>query len=127
MTDVLLLEPNPLLADAYRQFLVHAGFSVRHVTTGQAAIDAADEQVPGVIVLELQLPRHNGIEFLHELRSYPEWRDLPVVVNTIMPPHKLAAAKQPLQEALGVRAILYKPTATLADLLRAVREHMAAA
>lgn len=127
MESVLLLEPNSLLADTYSQFLVHAGYRVRHVTTGQAAIDAIDEAMPAIILLEIQLPRHNGIEFLHELRSYPEWRDLPVVVITVMTPHKFAMAKGSLQDALGVRAILYKPTASLQDLLRAVREHIAAA
>lgn len=37
---------------------------------------------PVLILLDLNLPRMNGIEFLHELRSDPELRDLRVIVLT---------------------------------------------
>lgn len=67
---VLLIEPNTLLAATYRQALQHAGHEVRHVTGAQAAVMAADGRTPDVVVLELQLPQHSGLEFLHEFRSY---------------------------------------------------------
>ena len=126
MPHILLIEPNTLLARTYTQALQHAGHSVAHVTGAQAAINAADHKTPDVVIIELQLPLHSGIEFLHEFRSYVEWINIPVVVNTALPPAKMMLAKGPLGRDLGVREILYKPRATLQDLIRLAREYSAA-
>ncbi|HEX7963470.1 MAG TPA: response regulator [Candidatus Saccharimonadales bacterium] len=124
---VLLLEPNTLLAKTYTEALQRAGHSVAHATGAQTAVDAADKQLPDIVILELQLPRHSGLEFLHEFRSYPEWQAVPVIVHSMLPPTHTAAVAENLQADLGVRAILYKPRTSLQRLLRAVREHAAAA
>lgn len=123
MSHVLLIEPNLLLAKTYTQALVHVGYTVAHVVGAQAAIDAADKMTPDIVVVELQLSQHSGIEFLHEFRSYAEWLHVPVVVNTVLPPADILTAREPLQRDLGVRAILYKPRTTLQDIIRVVREH----
>ena len=97
--------------------------SVACATTAQTAVDAADKQRPDVVILELQLAAHSGVEFLHEFRSYPEWQSVPVIVQSGLPPAQLAEAQDSLRRDLGVRTILYKPRTTLQQLLRAVREH----
>lgn len=124
MSHILLLEPNTLLAKTYTQMLVHAGFEVTHVTGAQEAITAADKHTPDGVVLELQLSAHSGIEFLHEFRSYNEWLTIPVVVNTLAAPPRLAQLELALRRDMGVQAILYKPHTSLQDLLRAVRDHL---
>lgn len=127
MSHILLIEPNTLLAKAYTQALSHAGHTVDHVTGAQAAIDRADKQTPDVVFVEIQLPQHSGIEFLHEFRSYAEWIHVPVVVNTALSPARMMLAKKPLQRDLGVIDILYKPRVTLQDIVRLAREHGAPA
>jgi DNA-binding response OmpR family regulator len=119
---VLLLEPNTLLAKTYTQALEQNGFSVAHATGAQAAVFAADKQQPDVVILELQLPAHSGLEFLHEFRSYPEWQDVPVIVHSMLPPPQTLQVEESLRRDLGVRVLLYKPRTTLAQLLRTVRE-----
>jgi DNA-binding response OmpR family regulator len=119
---VLLLEPNTLLAKTYTEAFRLAGHSVAHATGAQAAVDAADKQSPDVVVLELQLPAHSGLEFLHEFRSYPEWQDVPVVVHSLVSPVQTAVVEESLRRDLGVRAVLYKPRTSLRRLLGAVRE-----
>lgn len=127
MSSILLIEPNTVLAKTYTQALHHAGHTVAHVTGAQAAIDAADKRQPDLVIVELQLPQHSGVEFLHEFRSYAEWLSVPVVVVTALPPARIMLAKQPLMRDLGVREILYKPRVTLQDIVRLAREHAAAA
>jgi DNA-binding response OmpR family regulator len=123
MSHILLLEPNTLLARTYTQALEHAGHSVAHATGAQAAVNAADARMPDIVIVELQLPQHSGIEFLHEFRSYGEWQHVPVVVNTVLSAPELGEAAEALKRDLGVRVILYKPRATLHDLVRVAREH----
>lgn len=123
MSHILLIEPNTLLAKTYTQALSHAGHTVAHVTGAQAAIDAADKKMPDLVIVELQLPQHSGVEFLHEFRSYAEWIHIPVVVNTGLSPARMLLAKEPLRRDLGVKDILYKPRTSLQDLIRLAREH----
>jgi DNA-binding response OmpR family regulator len=124
---VLLLEPNTLLAKTYTEAFRLAGHSVAHATGAQAAVDAADRQQPDVVVLELQLPAHSGLEFLHEFRSYPEWQGVPVVVHSMVSPTQTSAVEESLKRDLGVWAVLYKPRTSLQRLLGAVREAAAGA
>lgn len=124
MKRILFIEPNTVLAQLYQRMLSAEGFEVRHVVGAQAAIDVADLARPDVVVLELQLPKHGGIEFLHEFRSYPEWNDIPVIINTVITPSRLANLQTPLRKELGVAAILYKPKTSLQQLLQTVREQL---
>jgi len=127
MSHVLLLEPNTLLAKVYTQALEHAGHSVAHVAAAQEAVNSADKRAPDVVIVELQLPHHSGLEFLHEFRSYAEWLNTPVVVNTSLLAAQLPLAIEPLMRDLGVREILYKPRTSLQDLVRVAREYVAPA
>jgi DNA-binding response OmpR family regulator len=125
MAHILLIEPNTLLAKSYTQALQHAGHSVAHVAGAQSAVDAADKQAPDIVILELQLSGHSGIEFLHEFRSYVEWLDVPVVINTVLSPAHLYKIQGALRRDMGVRDILYKPHTTLQDIVRIARECVA--
>jgi DNA-binding response OmpR family regulator len=124
MKHVLIIEPNTVLARTYTQALQHAGYHAVAVSGAQTAIDAADAQPPDLVIIELQLAAHSGIEFLHEFRSYAEWQHIPVIVHTLIPPGRLAAVHGVLAAELGIRAVLYKPRTSLPQLLRHVREQL---
>ena len=117
---ILLVEPDKLQARAITGVLERDGHTVAPAVSAQAAVHLADEQAPHVVVLELQLPRHNGIEFLYEFRSYTEWLHIPVVLYTFVPERELEAAVA-LRTELGVARVLYKPTTTLVQLADAIR------
>lgn len=122
MAHVLIIEPDKLLAQTYRRALEHAGCSVAVAHGAQDGVQASDIQKPDVVVLELQLAAHDGIEFLHEFRSYAEWRAVPVIVQSSIPPEALEPFVLALKRDLGVVELLYKTTASLRLLVRAVRE-----
>ncbi len=117
---ILLVEPDKVQAQVLSRVLKLDGHSVSHALSAQAAVHAADERMPDVVVLELQLPRHNGVEFLYEFRSYPEWLHVPVVVHSFVPERELLPAAT-LGRELGVVQILHKPSASLAQLCATVR------
>ena len=117
---VLLIEPDKVQAHVYTRALSQAGHQVAHAVSAQAAVHATDEQVPDVVLLELQLPQHNGVEFLYEFRSYPEWSQVPVVLHTFVPERELMQAAT-LRAELGVARVLYKPSTSLAQLCAAVQ------
>ncbi len=116
---ILLIEPDRQLSTTYGDVLRRAGHTVAICHEPQSAVHMADRQRPDLVVLELQTPRHSGIEFLYEFRSYPEWQNIPVVVQTFVPRHSLAVQQF---EQLGVTQYLYKPAASLQQLMRAVNQ-----
>lgn len=117
---VLLIEPDKLQAAVLSSALERQGYTVAHAVSAQSAVHMADEQTPHVVVLELQLPRHNGVEFLYEFRSYSEWLHIPVVVHTYVPERELEPAAT-LKKELGVVQVLYKPATSLTRLCAALR------
>lgn len=119
--NVLLIEPNIVLSRTYSAALSEVGHSVMAAQSAQSAIHASDEQIPDCIILELQLSSHSGVEFLYELRSYTEWRDIPVIVHSLVPPESLALTSDKKQQ-LGIAEYLYKPATRLSKLTAAVEE-----
>ena len=122
MANVLLIEPDAVLGRTYRLALEHIGHTVKVARSAQQALNAADDLRPKIVVLELQLASHNGIEFLHEFRSYTEWQNVPVVINTNITPGMLEASAVVLRRDMGVREILYKPRTSLQRLISTVNE-----
>ena len=121
MIDVLLVEPDALLGSTYKKFLQRANYKVDLQTNPQASIHALDRQIPKLIILEIQLGEHNGIEFLYELRSHPDWRDIPIVINSVIPSDVLGISSL-MADKLGIVEILYKPRVTLDKLLSLVND-----
>lgn len=125
MANILLIEPDRLLAQIYYEALIGDSNNVFVASGAQTAVIAADKQLPELIILELQLVEHSGIEFLYELRSYPEWQTIPVILNTNVPPSEFNDTSGILREELGVAHYLYKPATSLDKLLSVVRERSA--
>lgn len=118
---ILCIEPDRKLAGTYARYFTAHGYEVVVAPSAQTGILAADKNSPDVVILELQLVAHSGVEFLHEFRSYSDWREIPVIVHSQVPPQEFLASKK-LLKLLGVIAYHYKPRTTLQDLLHAVQE-----
>ncbi len=126
MANVLLIEPDRVLTRSYRKALEHAGYVVTHATNAQDALNLADVNTPSAVILELQLVAHDGIEFLHEFRSYAEWQEIPVIVLSTFTRGSLEQARQTLARDFDVMTCLYKPRTSLERLVRTVGEALAA-
>ena len=126
MARILLIEPDRLLAESYVQALRAAGHGVNAASSAQAAVMAADAVPPELVLLELQLVEHSGIEFLYEFRSYPDWQGIPALIHTHVPPAEFNDSWELLKNELGVREYLYKPATTLKRLVTSVNQNLPA-
>ena len=125
MATLLLIEPDESLALTYKGALRHAGHTVHHSVDIRDAIHTLDEHQIDLIVLELQIALHNGIEFLYEMRSYPEWQRIPVILHTSVPFRALNQGDV-LSKELHVQVHLYKPTTSLEKLTSTVESELLA-
>ncbi len=78
--SVLVVEDNVDIANVLRDRLHAMGYEVLTAYDGQAALDAMEKAAPGLLLLDLELPKVNGMEVLKRVRK--DWPDLPVVIVT---------------------------------------------
>jgi DNA-binding response OmpR family regulator len=76
---VLVIEDDTEITDALRRSLRHEGYEVRTAGDGVEALDAAAEFIPDLVVLDLGLPRLDGIEVCKQLRADG---DVPILILT---------------------------------------------
>ncbi|MCZ7563935.1 MAG: response regulator [Burkholderiales bacterium] len=125
---VLLVEDDPDEAALALRAFARSGFGARVEVAhdGESALerlhglDAAARPVPALVLLDLKLPRLDGIEVLKRIRSNPRTRLVPVVMlSTSVEPRDVAAAL-----GLNANAYVRKPTAfdDFVDALRRVAE-----
>jgi len=76
----LVIEDDPAARESIRRSLERSGWVVREAENGLIGLTSISEAPPHLIFLDLVMPAMDGIEFLQELRSQPEWRFIPVIV-----------------------------------------------
>ncbi len=78
----LIIEDDAYLSEIYSAALSKAMFKVEVAREGQAARDKLAATVPGVVVLDLHLPRVSGKDLLKEIRADPRLAKTKVIVVT---------------------------------------------
>jgi DNA-binding response OmpR family regulator len=80
MGRILLIEDDRFIADMYRIKLESDGWNVEVAADGEAGLRRALEELPALVLLDLLLPRMDGIEVLRQLREAEETRTVPVLI-----------------------------------------------
>lgn len=107
--DVLLVDDDARLRAALALWLTGRGCRVTVAAHGREAIDLfASGARPDVVLLDLSMPVLDGIGFLRERASRPEWSAIPVVVMTgerDMPPLTVPVLTKPASPADVMKVI----------------------
>jgi len=119
MPRILIIEPDRLLARNVITALSSAGHQVDWHPQSQSAINSADTNTPDLVVLDIALTFHSGVEFLYEFRSYPEWAAVPVVIFSSLPPEDINFSSSGFAH-LGAAKFLPKNSTSLGELVAAV-------
>lgn len=116
---ILLIEPDRELGQTLSDALESDGHNVMVRREAQTGLDGLDHHSPDLVLLEIQLGKHNGVEFLYELHSYTDWQNIPIIIHT----HNSHAKEPEFAQAwkqLDVKQILYKPETSIAKLKKSV-------
>jgi DNA-binding response OmpR family regulator len=125
MQKLLLIEPDFVLGRIYTKALTDHGYDTTTVKGAQTAISVLDKMDDfAMIILEIQLVDHGGVEFIYELRSYKEWQNLPIIIHTMVPLSSLQFPKN-FYDNFGVVEYLYKPSTSIDKLLNTVDSKLA--
>jgi DNA-binding response OmpR family regulator len=111
---VLVVEDDPSIAIGLRINLESEGYVVDVAEDGEAGLQMARTLEPDLIVLDVMLPKRNGLEVLHDLRV--EGRTMPIIILSA----KAAEMDKVAGLELGAEDYVAKPF-SLAELLARVR------
>ena len=79
---ILLVEDDEALRELLQRTLIEEGWSVRIAETGKIALDLVQQSRPGLILLDLKIPEIDGFEVIANIRSRPEFQQVPITVIT---------------------------------------------
>ncbi len=82
MTQVLVADDDPDILELVRYKLNQAGYEVTTVGNGKDALEKAKSINPGLIILDVMMPFHSGIDVTIELRSDPQFKSTPIILLT---------------------------------------------
>lgn len=78
---ILLIEDELFIRELYERALLSSGFNVISALDGEEGVTKA-KTMPSLILLDIMLPKLNGIEALKILKNDPQTKNIPVVLLT---------------------------------------------
>jgi two-component system, cell cycle response regulator DivK len=106
---ILIIEDNEKNRKLVRDVLQFKGYSTIEAATAEEGIDLAREQQPSLILMDIQLPRMDGLTALARLKEEPLTRAIPVIAITASAmPEDLEKIQQAGFDAYQTKPIVIK-------------------
>lgn len=112
---VLVIDDDKINATLVKFGLAEQHYKVFVAHDGQEGLDLVKKETPDLIILDVQMPRMNGYEFMRELKSFPGLSQTPVLMLTA------SEYLEPLFKIEGIKGYFVKPV-NLPGLIRKVKE-----
>ncbi len=119
MKKIVIIEDHPVLVSVYRNKFIAEGFEVEIAFDGESGLELINRIKPNLVVLDLAMPKINGIEVLKRLRANPLFWALPVVIFS-----DSAWQQQAWKE--GATVVLSKSSNSPSQVVEAVRNALLA-
>lgn len=120
MAKILLVEDDPSLQKVYSAEFSIKGFETHIVPDGEKAIEEAKSVKPDFIILDLMIPKMNGLQVLQTLKENKETSHMPVIIVTNFGQEgNISRALQ-----IGAEEVVLKYQATPAEIVQKVKDYL---
>ena len=116
---ILYVEDNEANRMIVRDLLKRTKYTLLEAFDGEAGVAKALEARPGLILMDIQLPKISGLEAIRRLRAEAATAATPIIAITSF----ALSGDEQKAKAAGATAYLAKPYSPF-DLLRLVRQHL---
>lgn len=116
MVKVLLVEDDESLRNLYSKVLKDNKYEVETAVDGEDSFIKINSFKPNVIILDIEMPKLNGIEVLNILKADTELRKIPVIMFTSI------SDSNKLHECftIGVRGYIMKDSSTIYENVKKI-------
>jgi len=120
MPKILIVEDEKILAEMYKEKLLEDDFSVDLAFSCEEGLDYLKDNKPDLILLDILLPKENGISFLEKAKKNNNIENIPIIAfsNYDEPKTKKQAF------ALGAKAYLIKTQYTPKQLVEEIKKFL---
>ena len=118
MKKILLIEDEAALQKTFGDTLCSEGYQLVSATDGEVGLRLAKSETPDLIILDLILPKLNGLEVLKSLKEDQQTRGIPVIILTNL--GDLENIEKALE--LGATTYLVKADHTLEEVIEKVKK-----
>jgi CheY-like chemotaxis protein len=101
MARITIIEDDPLMSRMYQKIFVFEGYEVDLAMDGEEGLEKVRATPPTMILLDVMMPKMNGIEVLEQLKADPALKGIPVVMLTNL------AGQADAETALSKGAVRY--------------------
>ena len=101
MAKLLIVEDDPLISRLYEKIFTFEKYEVILADNGQDGLDKARTESPTMILLDIMMPKMNGLQVLEKLKADPDLKKIPVVMLTNL------AGDKDAETALSKGAVKY--------------------
>ena len=105
---ILVVEDNPQNMKVVLMTLKPHGYTLLQATDGEEALKVAVSDNPDLIIMDVQIPKLDGLEVTRRLRQMPSFSRVPVIAVTA---YAMKGDEEKVREA-GCNAYLAKPINT---------------
>ena len=120
MRRILLVDDMPITREPLARILAYEGYDVIAASNGLEAIETLRDHPVELILLDVMMPKMNGIQLLEVLREKEEWKNLAVIALT----GSMDRAQISRLRELGVIEILTKARFKIDELINRVKAHL---
>jgi CheY-like chemotaxis protein len=121
MTNILIVEDEKVLNEAYALVLKKAGYSVATAFNGDEALEESTKKDFDLILLDLRMPKMNGVEFLKKFNPKKNHPQTKIIIFSNYDDEK------EVNEAIenGATRYILKAWSSPSELIKLVRESLA--
>ena len=117
---ILIIDDEKFVVKALTAKLVAEGFSIDSAYDGEEALLKVNEVKPDLILLDIIMPKLDGISVLKRLKASPETQSIPVIILTNLYDDKKVSEVM----KTGDTDYLVKVEHTLLDIVKAVKKKL---
>ncbi len=117
---ILIVEDEKILAEMYKDKFIQTGFEVVLAYSAEDAFKILQKEKPDLILLDILLPRTNGIGFLTRIKQNPELSSIPVIAFS----NYDDAETKGEAFRLGVKDYLIKTSYTPQEIIDKVKSYL---
>ena len=81
---ILIVDDDLTLLEMYQERFKEEGYVVIGASDGEEALKKVQSEKPALLVLDIMMPKLNGIDVMKRLRASKETKDLPVIILTAL-------------------------------------------
>ena len=107
---VLIIEDDADLAKEYQEKISLKGFAVRVASDGEAGLTQIKQWHPDLVLIDIIMPKKNGLDVLKEIKSDDELKDIIAVITTNFGQENLV--KEAFEHGANDFIVKYQTTST---------------